>query len=94
MAGGRVATATRGGTNEGGGLPGGGLGRGGARDEGWPLGRDVPNGRRLDDGKRVPVLGGGERDLKRNLDRRGQPRPVRAIRVDCQVDRKAGLLTT
>ena len=40
----------------------------------------------------MSVLGAGERSLKRHFDRRGQLSFVRAVQVECQVDRKAGLL--
>ena len=63
------------------GLPGSRNGGSALRDEGQPLSRDLPRGRRLGDGKRVPVLGGGERGLERRFDRARQPRLVRAIRV-------------
>jgi hypothetical protein len=78
-------TATPGRTNEGCGLPGSGLGRGRIRDEDGARsvspGRNLPYGRRLEGGKRMPVLVGGERSLERHSDRRGQPRLVRALRI-------------
>ena len=78
-------TATPGGTNEGGGLPGSGLGRGRIRDKDGPRslppGRNLLYGRRLDDGKRMPVLVAGERGVERHPDRCGQPSLVRAVRL-------------
>ena len=62
-------------------LPGSGDGGSALRDAGHPLGRDLPRQRRLGDAKGVPVLVAGECGLERRLDRGGQPRFVRVIRV-------------
>ena len=40
------------------------------------------------DGKRVPVLGSGERSLERHPDRRNQPGLVRALRVAGRAERR------
>jgi hypothetical protein len=45
------------------------------------LGRDLPHGRRLEDGKRLPFVGTGERGVERHPDRRGQPLLVRDFGV-------------
>ena len=85
MVGGGAATATPGRTKEGRRLPGSGLGRGRIRDEDGPRsvpsGRNLPYGRPLDDGKRLPVLVASERALECHPDRRGQPLLVRAFRL-------------
>ena len=90
MVGGGASTATPGGTKEGRGLPGSGLGRGHLRDEDAPspLGSNLPHGRPLDDGKRVPFLALGERGIERNSDRRDQPGLVRAVRVAGKAERR------
>ena len=49
------------------------------------LSRDLPYGRRLEDGKRVPVLALGERGIERHPHCAGQHRRVRSVRVDRRV---------